>query len=110
VNGVDGERAAVHFLRKKFDIFEQCAGLRCQHEQRVFSRRPLAGAESSFPESFSKYLNKINNISLNIHSQGTKGCFLNIFIIRAESQIQMTCLKFRSKTFNSNVIYFEYLG
>jgi hypothetical protein len=43
---VDGKRAAVHFLRKKFDIFKQCEPLHCQHEQRVFSRRPLAEIES----------------------------------------------------------------
>jgi hypothetical protein len=46
VSRVDRERAAVHFLSKKFDIFEQCEFLHCQHEQRVFSRRPLAGIES----------------------------------------------------------------
>jgi hypothetical protein len=32
---VDGERATVHFLRKKFDIFEQCETLHYRHEQRV---------------------------------------------------------------------------
>jgi hypothetical protein len=36
---MDGERGTVHFLRKKFDIFEQCEPLHCQHEQRVFSGR-----------------------------------------------------------------------
>jgi hypothetical protein len=46
VNRVDGERAAVHFLRKKFDIFEKCESLHCQHEQRVFSHRSLARIES----------------------------------------------------------------
>jgi hypothetical protein len=46
VSRVDGERAAVHFLRKVFHIFEQCEPLHCQHEQRVFSLRPLAGIES----------------------------------------------------------------
>jgi hypothetical protein len=33
VRRVYGERAAVHFLRKKFDTFEQCEPLHCQHEQ-----------------------------------------------------------------------------
>jgi hypothetical protein len=42
VSRLDGERGAVHFLCKKFDVFEQ---LHCQHEQRVFSRRPLTGVE-----------------------------------------------------------------
>jgi hypothetical protein len=46
VSRVNGERAAVHFLRKKFDIFEQCEPVHCQYEQRIFSRCPLAGAES----------------------------------------------------------------
>jgi hypothetical protein len=46
VSRVDGERTAVHFLHTKFDIFEQCEPLHCQHEQRVFSRRPLAGVKS----------------------------------------------------------------
>jgi hypothetical protein len=49
VSRVDGERAAVHFLRKRVDIFEQCEPLHCQHEQRVFSRRPLTGIESVLP-------------------------------------------------------------
>jgi hypothetical protein len=43
---VDGERPAVHFLRKTFDIFEQCEPMYCQREQQIFSRRPLAGVES----------------------------------------------------------------
>jgi hypothetical protein len=33
---VDEEQAAVHFLRKKFDIFEQRESLHYQHEQRIF--------------------------------------------------------------------------
>jgi hypothetical protein len=46
VSRVDGERAAVHFLRKKFDVFGQCEHLHCPHEQRVFSRSHLAEIES----------------------------------------------------------------
>jgi hypothetical protein len=36
--------------------------------------------------------------------------FLNIFIVRAGPQIQMTCLKFRSQKFNPKMPYFDYLG
>jgi hypothetical protein len=46
VSRVDWERAAVHFLRNKFDFFEQCEPLHCQHEQRVFSHNPLVRIES----------------------------------------------------------------
>jgi hypothetical protein len=46
---VDGERAVVHFLREKFDIFEQCEPFHCLHEQGILSRRPLAGVESVLP-------------------------------------------------------------
>jgi hypothetical protein len=35
--------------------------------------------------------------------------FLNISIIRAEPQIQMTCLKFRSKNSIQKVPYFNYM-
>jgi hypothetical protein len=45
VSRMDGERAAVHFPCRKFDIFDQCEPLHCLHEQRVFSRRLLAGVE-----------------------------------------------------------------
>jgi hypothetical protein len=46
VSRVHGERAAVDSFRKKFDTFKQCEPLHCQHEQRVFSRRPLVRVES----------------------------------------------------------------
>jgi hypothetical protein len=46
MNTMDGERAAVYFLRKKFDIFEPCESLHCQHEQRAFTRCQLTGFES----------------------------------------------------------------
>jgi hypothetical protein len=52
VSRVDGGRAAVHFLRKQFDIFEQCDPWHCQHEQQVFSRRPLAGIKSVLQECY----------------------------------------------------------
>jgi hypothetical protein len=66
---------------------------------------------SNSPGSFSRYLNKINNMSLNIYKQGKKASsFLDISIIRAGPQIQMTCLKFRSKNLIRKVPHFDYLG
>jgi hypothetical protein len=47
VSMVDEGRAAVHFLCKTFNIFEQCEPLHCQHEQRISSHRPLAGVKSA---------------------------------------------------------------
>jgi hypothetical protein len=47
VSRVDGKRATVHFLSRKFDIFDQCEPLHCEHEQGVFSRRSLAGVDSA---------------------------------------------------------------